>query len=191
MTPSFNVPAQCFYALTANLPIDVGVDVRYQTAVTASSKRIVDTLHAAIDDGVISATLSITPEQAARRLGALGSAGGAAPVCKSGVGSVLLSTVLPEVGWLDYTSLTPTNDPVADIAPFWSTVLAPLIPGNLTLSHPTLARAHLELIVCAIINESDPAPLIGAVQAEGISLNSVKDLDPQAFGAPPMSAVFR
>lgn len=181
MTPSFQVPAQYFYALTASLPLEVGADIRYQTAVTMDGKRIVDNLHAAMDAGVIPPPTpsppgaGITPEQAARRLTALGSGGGAAPICKPGTGSTLVTP------WLGYANPTPTDDPEADIAPFWNTVLAPLNTAT-ALTNPTLAKGHLELIVCAIINESDPAPLITAVQAEGITLKSVKDLDPQAFG---------
>ncbi len=188
MTPSFNVPAQYFYALTANLPLEVDADLRYQTAVTMDPKRVVDSLHAAIDAGVISAPTPSppgagTPEQAARRLAALGGASGTAPVCKPGVGSTLVTA------WLGYTNPTyttqtprPTYDPAADIAPFWGTVLAPVT--DMTLSNPGLAAAHLELIVCAILNESNPAPLIAAVKAEGIALDSVKVLDPQAFHLP-------
>ena len=183
MTPSFAVPAEYFYALTAHLPLDVDVDIRYQLAVTANSKRVDNDLHKAIDAGVISGALVITPEQAARRLAALGSAGGAAPVCKPGIG---LSLVAPPAGWLGYANPTPTDDAEADIAPFWSSVLAPI--AGMTLTNPGLAAGHLQLIVCAIINESDPTPLINAVIAEGLvtlppfALNSVKDLDPQAFG---------
>jgi hypothetical protein len=62
MTPSFNVPAQYFYALTANQPIDIGADIRYQMALTADSKGLVDALHASIAAGVISGALAIAPE---------------------------------------------------------------------------------------------------------------------------------
>jgi Tc toxin complex TcA C-terminal TcB-binding domain len=179
MTPSFNVPAQYFYALTANLPIDVDVDVRYRMAVSSSSKRIVDGLRTAIDAGIIPAALPITPEQAARRLDALGSDAGTGPICSLNVGSQL---VAPPGGWLAYVNATPTDDPEVDIAPFWSKVLAPL--GSMSLSHPDLAKGHLELVVCAIIKEGDPSLLLAALQAEGLTLSSVKDLDPQAFAGP-------
>ena len=174
MNPSFNVPAKYFYALTANLPLEVNFDIRYQMAVTTDSKRVVANLHTAIDNGVISA-VGITPEQAARRLAALGSANGIAPVAQALVGSSLVSD------WLAYTTPTPPDDPVADIAPFWDKVLDP-VNNPVALNHPARATGHLQLIVCAIIKEGDPAPLIAAVQAEGLTLNSVKDLDPQAFG---------
>jgi len=171
MTPSFNVPAQYFYALTANLPLDIGADLRYQTAVTMDPKRVVDSLHTAIDAGVISGA-GITPEQAARRLVALGGANGTAPICKPGVGSALVTA------WLGYTNPTyttltprPTYDPAADIAPFWTTVLAPV--SDMTLTNPALAASHLELIVCAIINESNPAPLLYALNAEIATFNTL------------------
>jgi hypothetical protein len=174
MNPSFNVPAPYFYAFAANLPIGTGADVRYRMAASANPQRVVDTLRAAMDAGVIPAALPITPEQAARRLSALGAANGTAPVAQSGVG---LGLVTP---WLAYANPTRTDDPENDVAPFWGTVLAPLT--NMTLANPGLAAAHLELIVCALAMVSDPAPLINAVRAEGIALQSVKDLDPGPFG---------
>jgi hypothetical protein len=174
MIPSFKVPAEYFYALTANLPIDVGVDIRYQMVVSGNAKKTVDDAHAAMDAGVIVTTLPITPEQAARRLTALGSASGNGPTVKPNTGLALVTA------WLTYVNPMPTDDPDADVAPFWATVLAPV--ANMTLTDPALAGAHLELIVCAVINDSDPVPLIGAVKAKGFTLNSVKDLDPTAFG---------
>jgi hypothetical protein len=173
MTPSFEVPAQYFYALIANLPTDVDVGIRYRMVVTTDSTRVVDNLHTAIDAGVISTTGLITPEQAARRLASLGTAQGTAPVCNTGVGSALVTA------WLAYTNPTPTDDPVADIQPFWDTVLAP--SGSMALTNPTLADGHLQLIVCAIVQAGDPTALIAAVRLAH-TLNSVKDLDPTPWG---------
>ncbi len=179
MTPSFNVPAQYFYALTANLPIEIGTDIRYQAAVSADSTQVVDNLHAASTAGVIASALPITPEQAARRLAALGSAAGAAPICNPGTGAALVTP------WLAYANPTPTDDPVADIAPFWNSVLAPL--GTMTLTNPGLAGGHLQLVLSAIVSE-DATQLLkdmqssAGVAALGTTVLSVKDLDPTAFG---------
>ena len=68
MNPSFEVPAQYFYALAPNLPQDVSADVRYRMACLADEKQIVDQLRKAIDAGIISADSDVTPEMAARRL---------------------------------------------------------------------------------------------------------------------------
>ena len=179
MTPSFDVPAQYFYALTANLPIEIGTDIRYQAAVSADPTQVVDNLHAAIDAGVIASALPITPEQAARRLAALGSAGGTAPVCNLGTGAALVTP------WLAYANPAPTDDPVADIAPFWNSVLAPLTQHALT--NPDLAGGHLQLVMSAIVNADATQLLIdmqssAGVAALGITVHSVKDLDPTAFG---------
>lgn len=174
MTPAFNVPAQYFYALAKGLTINVGVDARYELAVTADSKSVVTDLHDALDAGVIRAVSPVTPEQAARRLAALADFGGTAPAVKTPAGSALVTR------WLAYANPTPTADPAKDIAPFWNGVVAPT--ADMTLSNPDLAAAHLELIVCAVAMVDDPAPLIGAVRAEGHPLRSVKDLDPAQFG---------
>ena len=165
MTPSFAVPAQYFYALIANLPTDVGVDIRYRMVVTSDSKRVVDNLRNAIDGGVITTAGLITPEQAGRRLEALGTADGVDPVANPGVGASLVTP------WLAF--------PAADIQPFWATVLAPL--ASMAITNPTLASGHLELVVCALIQAGDPLPLINAVRL-GHTLDSVKDLDPAPWG---------
>lgn len=68
MNPSFEVPAQYFYALAPNLPQDVSADVRYRMACLADEKQIVDQLRKAIDAGIISADSDVTPEMAAHRL---------------------------------------------------------------------------------------------------------------------------
>src|SRR5262249_23533041 len=138
--------------------------------------RVVDALQTAIDAGVISltppTTLPVqfpTPiglDQTARRLDALGNANGDGPMCDpTKVGNAVVT------GWLAANG---------DIAPFWASVLA-FSPGG-ALQNPTLAKAHLELVVCALIEEGDPSKLLGALQAESISVASVRDLDPTAFG---------
>jgi hypothetical protein len=158
MTPSFRVDAAYFYALTANLPIQVSADVRYRLAVTTDASSIVDTLQGALDAGVLAAAdVTITPDQAARRLSALGDADGTGPtVNAASVGTALVTA------WLG---------PV-DVTTFWNGVLG----------SPTEAAAHLALVICALIQAGDPTKLLGALAAEGITVTSVKDLDPTAYG---------
>ncbi|MFE0458304.1 neuraminidase-like domain-containing protein [Kitasatospora sp. NPDC058965] len=168
MNPSFDVPAPYFYALAASLPLEVSAAVRYRLATQADEATTIDVLRRAIDSGAIAEDPLVTVEMAARRLRALGSTDGVTPVCASGVGLALTT------GYAGYYSAVPDPDPAADIEPFWASV-----PGT-----PALARAHLELVLCAITQEADPRPLITAVVGEGFALDSVANLDAAPWPLP-------
>lgn len=161
MNPSFSVPAQYFYALAAGLPPDVSADVRFRMAAVADVAQTADTIRQAISSGVITADPSITPEQAARRLQALGAVAGNTPVCAPGVGFALVQ------GYSNFTG--------PDIQTFWAGVM----------SNPAEVSAHLALVLCDVTQQADPQPLITAVQSEGFPLDSVKNLDPAPWGGPP------
>ena len=156
MNPSFEVPAQYFYALAPNLPQDVSADVRYRMACLADEKQIVDQLRKAIDAGIISADSDVTPEMAARRLRTLGSAQGPKPICASGVGLALVQA------YANYKTTPPKDDTNKDIAPFWASVM-----GN-----PALAAAHLEIALCAVTQEPDSRPLIADVNGQSRGLRA-------------------
>lgn len=85
---TFGVPAAFYFALGCSLPTDVTANDRYTSASIASESAILKTLQAAIDNGIVkdqeSAVTNSTneflkdlfPEQAARRLSALGATKG-------------------------------------------------------------------------------------------------------------------
>jgi len=177
MIPTFDVPAQYFYALAAGLPPDVSPDIRFRLATSLEEKQVVDQLRSAIAAGFIDADPAVTPEQAARRLRALGSVQGTSPVCASGVGFALVA------GYVNYKTASPADDydPVVDIAPFWKSVM-----GDAALS-----AAHLELALCAVTQDADSRPFIHDVKTPsgaypGHALATVMDLDPVPWaGASP------
>lgn len=187
MQPSFVVPAEYFYALNAELPIEIGTETRLRTASLLPERDIRDRLRAAIEKGTIASApaplgggSAITPEQAARRLRSLGRVKGK-PTCK----------VPPQPGddlhrvvasWLDYASSSPADDPSEDIRPFWE---------NLSGAD---ARGHLRLVLAALTEHADPAPLRAALAAvlgtlqPPKSLSNVEDL--VGVGVAEWTAVF-
>jgi hypothetical protein len=160
MTPDFVVSAEYFYALGANLPPEVTAEERYRMATGHDERQVRDELRRAITAGFISDMLPITPEQAARRLRALGAISDAgSPECAIGAGTPLHDLIQ---AWLDYRNPGPEDDPARDIAPFWNSV-----PGV-----PRLANGHLDLVLCAITG--DHQPLIDAIKA--IPVQTVDEL---------------
>jgi hypothetical protein len=168
MIPSFEIPPQYFYALASSLPPDVSSAVRYRLATQSDEAAVIDTLRQAIDAGVIVEDPVVTVEMAARRLRSLGNVVGLTPVCASGVGLALTTA------YTDYQSTPPATEPAADIAPLWNSVM----------SDPALARAHLELVLCAITQDADSRPLVAAVNGDGFALDSVQNLDVDPWPAP-------
>ncbi|MET8150882.1 neuraminidase-like domain-containing protein [Actinoplanes sp. NPDC005259] len=169
MIPQFDIPPQYFYALAASLPPDVSADVRYRLATLADEVTILDLLRKAVEEGIIVEDAVVSLEMAARRLRALGGVQGVTPVCAPGVGLALTA------GYAAYRSMPdPDPEPDRDIAPFWNSVMG----------DPALARAHLELVLCAALQEGDTRPLIVDVLAEGLALSSVKNLDTDPWPAP-------
>jgi hypothetical protein len=164
----FGVPAQYFYALSATLPPDVGIDLRFRMATVTNEKQIVTTLQSAINAGVItvpSGGLAISLEQAARRLHALGSTGGVSPVCAPGIAAILVGH------WLAYQS-NDTGDPEADLAGFWAGTPTPLSAQD--------KADHRDLVICAITQLTHPNlppdDLVTAVGNAGIPIASTDEL---------------
>ena len=147
MTPSFIVPAEYFYVLGADLPLQVDAETRYQLATLEEEETTRDRFLTAVDTGVIDVPVrdgdTIVPEQAARRLSALGRISGGTETQLADP-SDAFSLV---EAWLD------SQEP--EIGDFWATV-----PGN-----TDLAEGHLYLLMLAIIKH-DPAPLIAALKAQ-------------------------
>ncbi|MGO4186812.1 neuraminidase-like domain-containing protein [Pseudarthrobacter sp. TAF60_1] len=170
MIPKFDIPPQYFYALAASLPPDVSADVRYRLATLADEATILDVLRKAVETGILTENSTVTLEIAARRLHSLGAVQGVRPVCAPGVGLALTT------GYAKYkTTPDPNPEPDRDIAPFWNSMM-----GN-----AALAKAHLELVLGAALQEGDPRPLIAAVVAQGFALDSVKNLDVDPWPLPP------
>jgi ABC toxin-like protein len=167
MNPSFVVPAEDFYALTAHLPLEVTADTRYRIACLQDERQTRDLITAAAARGVIASAPSpvlapgpgVTAAQAARRLRALGRTKGS-PDCKVVAGSDL-ETLIEK--WLDFNNPTPNDDPELDIEPFW---------GPNAAAHP---QGHLRLVLCAATQTADVEPLIAAIGAVA-PIGSVTDL---------------
>ncbi|HEU4583744.1 MAG TPA: neuraminidase-like domain-containing protein [Polyangiaceae bacterium] len=167
MDPSFFVPAEYFYALAADLPVLVTPETRYRMATLEDERQVRDLLRAAIDRGIISAPTDaaefeppeITPEQAARRLRALGSVAGfpevdvppaVAPAPPPTPPSPDVRLLVEQ--WLAYNNPALAEDPAEDIAAFWSTVTEAL---NLAL-----ARGHVRLALAVITQRPNVEDLL-------------------------------
>lgn len=145
-------PAEYFYALTANLPVDLTADERYAHVGRMSETELVKALKKSADAGVISDVpstyyapkLPVTREQAARRLGALGSVTDAATL-------VAVTVNQPPEGLLKAWLAV-----LGDIGPFWKG-----LPGN-----ASLWSEHFFLVLCAITKQDDPVALINALKPQ-------------------------
>src|SRR5690606_37053016 len=72
MQPNFEVRADYFYALTANLSTEISIEQRLKIATLRSEEQLLTEIETAIDTSIIADNLSINKYQAARRLHALG-----------------------------------------------------------------------------------------------------------------------
>jgi hypothetical protein len=178
LVPAFLVPAEYFYVLGAQLPIQVGADQRFRMASRDNQERLLPILTAAYDDGTISPVPTVNPAQAVRRLTALAPASDAvAPHCK------LDAAVLPLINdWLAFpnTANWRTYQPGDDPVKFWTPELG---------SQPL---PYLHLVLCALTD--DHQPLINALLA--IPIGSVAALGAMTeaqwkslFGTPPNVAL--
>jgi hypothetical protein len=157
LTLNFEVPAQYFYALGAGMGTSVDASHRYRLATLEEEQRIITEIRHFIDTGVITAQAT-TPENAARRLGALGSATAAALAqCPLNADVNALINA-----WLAFQG--------ADIGSFW------------TANFNAVAVGHLDLVLCAVTDARfQPSPafqfqrLIDAIKA--IPVNNVHDLE--------------
>lgn len=164
MDPSFEVAAQYFYVLTADLPPQVTPDTRLRMVTLQDERDVRDRLQAAIDQGIIFApgqgSPPLTAAQAARRLSALGSV--------TGLQEALVSTAsLPNAvhtlvqDWLAFPTdpATPVKpDPADDILQFWNSLSA------------TDQRGHLQLLMAVIAQQNDPSALIDGIDGTTVTV---------------------
>ncbi|MBS0423446.1 MAG: insecticidal toxin complex protein [Proteobacteria bacterium] len=154
LVPAFEVPAEYFYVLGAQLPPDMGVDQRFLQVTRGKQERLLPILSAAYDDGTINPVPAVNPAQAVRRLNALQPVSETlAPHCK------LDASILPLANdWLAF----PANTPVAN--PEWRAYK----PGDDPFKFwtPEVAAQplpYLHLVLCALTNGYQP--LINAILA--------------------------
>jgi hypothetical protein len=148
LVPSFEVPADYFYALTATLPSQLNREARFKMLALDTEAQIVTNFEQALDDQVLTEPVLTTPGniavnryQAARRLRALGSAN------EIGTPEFVLDPVDPATAaarglvtaWLGFIG--------ADINTFWASANT---------------NGHLDLILCAITKEHPPSVLLTA-----------------------------
>ncbi|TFG40394.1 MAG: insecticidal toxin complex protein, partial [Candidatus Aminicenantes bacterium] len=114
LNPPFTVPAAYFYAIGAMMPVQVNAQQRYDMARRETESRLLSEFQTAIDAGAIvvpakpvttPAAPSINPDQAARRLDALGSTEGSFP-------KVTLTAPVTIIvqNWLKYTEVSEKID---------------------------------------------------------------------------------
>ncbi|AUX43626.1 hypothetical protein SOCE26_050780 [Sorangium cellulosum] len=162
--PDFVVPAEFFYALTAELPAAVSFETRYRSVTAKSEAQNVSLLEAAFDRGVIAepatptavpAVGSISRYHAARRLRLLGMRTGSRYLVEAQVDALVRA-------WLTFPS---AGAPSRDIREFWQ---------NEVTVQPLL-RAHLRLLLAVITEQQDPSALVDALRNE-LGADTVEEL---------------
>ncbi|WP_260955701.1 Tc toxin subunit A-related protein [Pseudomonas citri] len=152
---NFQVPAEYFYALSAVLAANVTAEERYRMVTDDDESRIVASIRAALDANIIVAPAT-TPENAARRLAAIGRGRmQRVPLCPLNANVNTLVTA-----WLAQMAVS--------IDPFWQQAPFPaaLVPG------------HLDLVLAVITQQTVVTPasvaLIAAIK--GIPVANVAQL---------------
>ncbi|HMG76427.1 MAG TPA: neuraminidase-like domain-containing protein [Pyrinomonadaceae bacterium] len=183
LVPAFNVPADYFYVLGANMPTQITAAQRFQVACRDDQGRVLSAFIAAVDGGVISPALLVNPAQAARILTAL-----AVPLGSRAARCPLVPALQPMIqDWLNYPPAPPAlpinwrnYNPGDDIQGFWIAEAAAR-PGP-----------FLDLVLCALTENQ--TPLMAAIRA--VPINDVATLAtttaPQwrnLFGTPPNVAL--
>lgn len=156
LNPAFEVPAAYFFALGAIMSSQITPEQRYQMATLDAEPRVLGEFKRAISVGVISAP-PITPEQAARRLNALGVSGAVSQ-------EVVLTPSLPTSplqnlvqAWLDSVE--------ADIALFWAAAM-------MNAAH---RATHFDLVL--IVLTENHAPLMTAIKTAPLPWGAVSDAE--------------
>ncbi|MEH7275211.1 neuraminidase-like domain-containing protein [Neobacillus vireti] len=152
LNPVFEVPAEYFYALTANLPQQIKREQRFTMFSLQTEQQIVSDIEQAINDKVLTQPTSVNPFQAARRLQALTSQSeNDTPVVEIIPGTSIDGLVS---GWLAFLG--------EDINVFWETLSVNNIVG------------HFELIILAVTQNY--IPLINAINDPSFNVNDVTAL---------------
>ncbi|WP_373509400.1 neuraminidase-like domain-containing protein [Thiocapsa sp.] len=146
LTLDFQVPAEYLYALSAVLATNVTAEERYRMATDDNESRLVAAIKAAIDTNVI-ASMAITPENAARRLVAIGR------------------------GRVQRPALCPLNADVGTLLTAWLGVMGASIDA-FWQQNPfpvTLVSGHFDLVLAVVTQQTVvPSPstnLIAAIEA--------------------------
>lgn len=141
---SYDVPAEYFYALGAIFPTAITAQQRYDVAILSNEQQNLQEIQDAVAAGIIALPVApaANPEQAVRRMSALGAIRGVTNQCPLSAATPVVNALVND--WLDFTG--------ADIDDFWT---AAAIAAH--------ASAHLDLILC-ILTENH-APLIAAIKA--------------------------
>ncbi|GAA4405798.1 neuraminidase-like domain-containing protein [Quisquiliibacterium transsilvanicum] len=161
LTLNFQVPAEYFYALSAVLAAGVTAEQRYRMATDDDESRIVAGIRAAIDANIIAAA-GTSPENAARRLVAIG---------RGRVQRPALCNLNPAVNALVTAWLADMN---ASIDPFWQQNPFPA----------ALVAGHLDLVLAVVTQQTvitvNSAALMTAIKAIPIaSAGQLKTLTAQ------------
>ncbi|MFM0007486.1 hypothetical protein PQR57_41890 [Paraburkholderia dipogonis] len=131
LTLDFRVPAEYFYALSAVFAANVTADQRYRMATDDDESRIIAGVKAAIDSSIVAAA-AILPENAARRLVAIG---------RGRVQRPPLCPLNPDVDVLVTAWLA---DMSVSIDPFWQRNQFP----------PALVPGHLDLVLAVVTQQT-------------------------------------
>jgi hypothetical protein len=159
-TSPFVVPAAYFYALTANMPSQVGPEQRYDLGRFAPEQHLLTEFQVAVDGGVIDLPVApfagvgpaLSAAQAARRLHALGSAVSSATEIEP---NASVKTVVDD--WLAHGGPTGTID-----EDFWK-------PES-----TTQPAAYLDLLLRVITDDHEV--LIAALKAPPVNVATVDEL---------------
>ncbi|MQA29779.1 MAG: insecticidal toxin complex protein [Luteitalea sp.] len=143
---NFTVPAEYFYALSAVLAANVTADERYRMATDEDGPSLVSSIRAAIDLGTIAAAAT-TPENAARRLTALGR------------GRVLRPALCPLNADVDALVTAWLAHMISSIDDFWQQNPFPA----------ALVAGHLDLVLAVVTQQTTVTPsstaLLAAIEA--------------------------
>ncbi|HMU55303.1 MAG TPA: hypothetical protein PKA61_09865, partial [Nitrospira sp.] len=146
LTLDFQVPADYFYALSAVLATNVTAEERYRMATDDDESRLVASIKAAIDANIIAAAAT-TPENAARRLVAIGR------------------------GRVQHPPLCPLNADVDALVSAWLAEMGPSIDA-FWQQNPfpaALVPGHLDLVLVVVTQQTVVTPastaLIAAIKA--------------------------
>lgn len=158
LTLGFEVPAAYFYALSAFLATNVTAEQRYRMATDENESRIVTAIKAAIDSNII-VEAATNPEQAARRLDALGR------------------------GRVQRPALCPLNSDVDTLLAAWLAEDAPIddFRHEFWEQEPfpaALVPGHLDLVLAVVIQQTAVTPTSTALIAaiNGIPVANVEQL---------------
>ena len=161
LNPPFVVPAAYFYALGAQMPFQVDVGQRFAMARADAEAKLLTTIQAAQDTGLLGATAAplaatgvpasaIDAAQAARRLRALGQAPSGAPKMPLAGASATLVTA-----WLAHAGPSGSMD-----SDFWQGQFG--------------GAGYLDLLLHLVTDDFDP--LIAAIRAPPLSVTTAADL---------------